>query len=318
MLLKTRSFSFASLFAALLLAGPVSAKIERNVHRTFSVDPGGLAYLSTQGGDIVVTSGAVDTVEVHARLIFPRADSEAEADRIMDQLDLSMTEDERGVRVTTQRVKGESGWFNWRSSNRVSVDLNVVVPSEYDVEARTSGGDIEISDLSGDVLARTSGGDIEVGHIDGPVNISTSGGDIEVAYAYGPVKASTSGGDVHVREAEGSVNASTSGGDIRIGRVEGELKASTSGGDITARIQGELTKDALLSTSGGDVTAWVEEGISFDLDARTSGGSVRADGITIRIDQGGVGKSKLVGEVNGGGPELKLRTSGGSVRVKTS
>ena len=87
---------------------------------------------------------------------------------------------------------------------------------------------------------------------------------------------------------------------------------------ISARLQGPLLEDAVLSTSGGSVTAWVEEGTGFQLDARTSGGGVKAEGVTIKIESGSLGRSKLVGEVNGGGPTLKLRSSGGNINVRTS
>ena len=58
-------------------------------------------------------------------------------------------------------------------------------------------------------------------------------------------------------------------------------------------------------------------GAGFELDASTSGGDVRAEGLTITIAKGGVGKSRLAGSVNGGGPILKLRSSGGDISVRT-
>jgi len=39
-------------------------------------------------------------------------------------------------------------------------------------------------------------------------------------------------------------------------------------------------------------------------------------GFTITIDKGGVGKSRLGGAVDGGGPLLKLRSSGGDVAAE--
>ena len=44
---------------------------------------------------------------------------------------------------------------------------------------------------------------------------------------------------------------------------------------------------------------------------------MHADGLTITMENGGTGRSKLAGAVNGGGPTLKLRTSGGSIHVVT-
>jgi hypothetical protein len=79
--------------------------------------------------------------------------------------------------------------------------------------------------------------------------------------------------------------------------------------------EGPLKGDSSLSTSGGDIRATVGQGAGFHLAASTSGGDVRADGLTITIDHGGIGKSSLSGDVNGGGPLLELRTSGGDVNV---
>ncbi len=295
-----------------------SARMEREVAQSFPVTPGGLASLAIHGGDITVVTGESDRVEIVATLVFPRANSDAAVAEIMADLDLTMEQTDTGVVVTTQRAARVSGWFGRSRGNAVSVHLHATVPADFNLDARTSGGDIVVANLRGDVVARTSGGNIEVGHILGSVQLNTSGGDLKVGHAVGPVRVQTSGGDVRVDLAEGPVSASTSGGDVHLGRVVGDLRATTSGGDIFARIEGPLTADALLSTSGGNVTATVDDGIAFNLDARTSGGKVKAQGITLRIDDGGVGKKKLVGAVNGGGALLKLRTSGGNVSVKTS
>lgn len=56
---------------------------------------------------------------------------------------------------------------------------------------------------------------------------------------------------------------------------------------------------------------------AFQLEASTSGGEVDAAGITITIDHGGIGRSSLSGQVNGGGPVLKLHSSGGDIKVVT-
>ena len=89
------------------------------------------------------------------------------------------------------------------------------------------------------------------------------------------------------------------------------------GGDIRAAFTGPLKGDCSLTTSGGEVKAAVAKDAGFRLDASTSGGDVDASGLTITIEHGGAGKSSLAGAVNGGGPTLKLRSSGGDIRVST-
>jgi len=70
--------------------------------------------------------------------------------------------------------------------------------------------------------------------------------------------------------------------------------------------------DSRLTTSGGSVTAYLEASIAVDLSASTSGGRVHS-----QFDiNGSVSKKRIDGEVNGGGPRLVLKTSGGSVNIK--
>jgi DUF4097 and DUF4098 domain-containing protein YvlB len=129
------------------------------------------------------------------------------------------------------------------------------------------------------------------------------------------VRLSTSGGNISAGRVAGPADLRTSGGDIRIDAAENTLAAHTSGGDVRAVFSGPLKGDCSLSTSGGEVRATVGQAAGFQLEASTSGGEVNAAGITITIDRGGLGKSTLSGSVNGGGPLLKLHSSGGDIVV---
>jgi hypothetical protein len=52
----------------------------------------------------------------------------------------------------------------------------------------------------------------------------------------------------------------------------------------------------------------------LDVNAKTSGGRVHTD-FPVSIS-GEINKSSMRGRMNGGGPELYLRTSGGSIYLK--
>ena len=157
-----------------------------------------------------------------------------------------------------------------------NVQFIIKVPEDYNVDLRTGGGSINLSKLRGQVEAYTSGGSIRLGHIEGDVNVKTSGGSIKVE------------------------------------EVAGNINAHTSGGSIKATITKQPTKDCKLTTSGGSVTAYLSPSIAVDLVASTSGGTVGSE-----FDvNGSLKKQSLKGTINGGGPQLVLKTSGGSVRVK--
>lgn len=305
--------SHTLLFAAGLLAlVPISAqaRIERVVEKTFSVQPGGLLRVETSGGGIRVQSTSANQVTVVARQRI-KASSDAEADELLEDLTLTIEQDNEGVQAKAKYEKRSWG------TQPVQVDFTVTVPARYNVDLRTSGGNVEVDDLDGRVEARTSGGGIEMGKITGDINAHTSGGNVSLEEGAGAVKLGTSGGNIRVGRAVGKTDLDTSGGRIEIKSVESPVHASTSGGDVNATIKGPMKGDCVLSTSGGRVRAVVDAGASFQLDASTSGGSVHAEGLTITIDKGGAGRSRLSGKVNGGGPLLKLRSSGGDVVIET-
>jgi DUF4097 and DUF4098 domain-containing protein YvlB len=303
------------LAAGLLALAPAAAraKIERTVEKSFSVQPGGMLKVETQSGDIRILTSNDTTVKVVAKQKI-RASSEAEADEILQKLTLTIEQQAGGVSAAAHYEKGSPG-FHWGSWPPVQVDFTVTVPASYNVTLKTSGGDVTVADLAGTVHARTSGGDISLGKIAGEVDASTSGGDISLTEGAAAVKLGTSGGNIRVGRAVGPADLGTSGGDIAINSVENSVQASTSGGDVTAGIVGALKGDCRLSTSGGRVRVTVDKTAAFDLNAATSGGNVDAAGLTITIEKGGVGRSRLAGKVNGGGRLLKLRSSGGDVIV---
>lgn len=300
-------------------ASPAAARIVRTVEENFLVSPGGELRLSTNSGDVRLRTGEGDTVQIRARQVFRSASTEAEADEALDDMEFEMGVEGNDVIVISRPRRSGGGWGWFRSGQpRVTVDFEIVVPADYRAEISTSGGDIAVENLDGDAEVRTSGGDIDLGDIAGAVKASTSGGDISIRRGHGRVVATTSGGDIKIIDAAGDVQASTSGGDVRVERVTGNIRASTSGGNVWARIAGQITEDVSLSTSGGSVTAVIDEDAKLYLDASTSGGGVSADGLTIRIDQGNPRRGKLSGEVNGGGPTLRLRSSGGDIRIRIS
>lgn len=312
--MKTSSLFLA---AGLMALAPLSAhaKIERTVEKSFTVQPGGLLTVGTQGGNIRIETSADSTVKVVAKETI-RASSDAEADEMLKKLTLTIEQGTEGVTATAAYEKGSSG-FHFGSWPPVQVSFTVTVPTHYNVELKTSGGDVTVGDLQGKVGAHTSGGDISLGKIAGDIRAGTSGGNVRLAEGGGAVKLGTSGGDIRVGRVVGPADLDTSGGNIDIKSVENTLHASTSGGDVTAGIAGALKGDCKLGTSGGRVKVTVEKTTAFNLDASTSGGEVDAAGLTITIDKGGAGRSRLAGKVNGGGPLLKLRSSGGDIEVET-
>jgi hypothetical protein len=307
-----------ALAAGLLALAPFAAhaKIERTVEKTFTVQPGGALHIDTQGGEIRVTPSADSVVKVTARERI-RANTDAEADDLLKKLDLTIEQTGNDVSASA-KYESEMPGFHFGSWPPVSVDFIVTVPASFSTDLHTSGGGITVGDLAGKVYARTSGGSIKLGKLGGAVDARTSGGSVTLDEARGSAALHSSGGSITVGRVLGSADISTSGGGIKIDSVEGSVQAHTSGGSVRAGITGPLKEDCVLSTSGGSVRVNVDKTAAFRLDASTSGGDVDAEGITITMEKSNRSRSKLAGSVNGGGPLLKLRSSGGGIVVRTN
>jgi DUF4097 and DUF4098 domain-containing protein YvlB len=284
------------LLAAVAVAGTAaaaSAKIDRTVERTFKVQPGVHLHITTAGGNIQVVDGSGDTVRVVATEHI-RASSDAEADALAAKYDLSIEQNGPEIVASAGESKGFVLHFG---PEPVVVDFRVETPRAASAEIRTSGGNIRLGSIGGDVDAETSGGNIALGEGRKSVRLSTSGGNISAGRIAGR-------SDIH-----------TSGGDITLDSLAGETRASTSGGDVRAVIDGPLSGDCSLSTSGGRVKAAVSRGATFRLDASTSGGEVRISDVPVALDHGRIGSESVAGTVNGGGPTLRLRSSGGDIDI---
>ena len=300
----------------LLLAAPLSAD---TIHRTFNAAAGGTLTIDADVGDINIRTAPTNGVTVD---IERRSSS--------DLKDLDTTFAQNGNNVTIhERYTGGHHWFHF---DTLSVHFVVTVPSRYNVNLGTAGGDIKVADLQGVVEAHTSGGDLVLGHVTGPVTAKTSGGNINVASSAGNIDVRTSGGDVKIGDVNGTILAKSSGGDIEVHRaaadvnvstsgggiildeVRGAVDAHTSGGNIRARFAQQPRHDSTLWTSGGTVTVELAPSVAVDLDAHTSGGNVDSD-VTVAV-VGKITGEELRGKINGGGPRLVLRSSGGSIRLR--
>ena len=302
------------LFSTLIV--DAHARIDRIVEKSFSVSGSGVVHVETHGGAIRVLPSDDRVVRVIAKQKI-NARTEAEADELLKKLELNFDQQGNDVRVQSKYESKPLG-FRFRSWPPVQVDFEITVPRTFATDLNTSGGAITVGDLDGKADLRTSGGQIKLGRMGGEVDARTSGGSISLEEARGPVELKTSGGSISVGRVAGPAELSTSGGSIKIDSVVSSLRAHTSGGSIRANISGPLTEECSLSTSGGSVSVTVDKSAAFRLDASTSGGGVDASGLTVAMENVSRNRSRLAGTVNGGGPLLKLRSSGGGISVRAN
>lgn len=298
-----KNLACAGVVAAFL--GLLSAQISaatRTFEKRFPAVEGGSLIVRSDVGAVRVMGGASGEVTVLAAVEGSKAG--------IEQFEFNARSE--GDRIEVTGRAGHRGWSLWRSDD-IEVVYTIRVPDRFRLEVNTSGGDVTVRNVAGDVRARTSGGHIGFRDVAGPGEADTSGGDIEIDRSRGPVRARTSGGDIILTDVAGDAEARTSGGDIRAIGIQGEMVTRTSGGSIEVGIAGEH-HGVSAETSGGNIDVRVAQGVRADVDARTSGGSVR---VNLPVTAETEAKHHLFrGQINGGGPAIRVRTSGGSIRIR--
>jgi len=316
---QARTIIVAAAVAFVLAALPTLAG--SRIEQELELAPGGSFTLDTDVGTVEV----VGSSRTGARVVIT-----SRSDDLESRFDFSFESSGGVAEVRCEKKGSKSSWFSWGRGQSVKFEIEVPHQTEVDIDTAggsitaesidgdvrldTSGGSIVAENIGGEVVADTSGGSIAIEDVDGDVNADTSGGSIAIDSVRGDVRADTSGGSIAIEGVTGDINADTSGGSIAIDGAEGHVKADTSGGDVEVRFAPGNSSGGTLSTSGGSIRVYVDPSVNLDIDASASGGSVVSN-VPVTV-QGKVGKSTLRGRLGGGGDPLKLRASGGKIRIE--
>jgi DUF4097 and DUF4098 domain-containing protein YvlB len=211
-----------------------------------------------------------------------------------------------------------------------------------DVILQTGGGNIKIASAKGEIKAESGGGNLMVSSgLQGAV-LETGGGSIRVDKCTGPVKATTGGGSVDLGDIGGAAEIETGAGSIRLASAKGRVRAQTGGGSIqldgATSVQAETSaggivvkllssagprSNSTLETAAGDITVYLASDLAISVRAEiesASGHTIRSDFSDIHVSsEGRSWEPKTVtaeGQLNGGGPVLKVRTNSGNVNFR--
>ncbi len=329
-LIRTAFFLFplVVLFVLGSLGSCSSYEYKKEIKKSFSVKKNQTLTLKSDFGSVTVDSW--NRNEIRVKIIEKvRTSRRRKAEKLFDRFTATFDQNSQGLEIRGE-YHGSRSWLSLGAELRVHYEI--IVPYNFNLYVQTSSGEIDVTDLAGEVRLTTSGGSVSLGEIlgrvfvrtsgggislkkvAGDVDVKTSGGGIKIGKVTGALKAITSGGGVSTKMVKGDAYVRSSGGGLSLYGISGRIQGETSGGSVKAEIIGHIAGNSYLKTSGGSITVYINENANFNIDAYTSGGSVSLD-LPVKV----IGKIKsnaIVGKVNRGGSMLKLRTSGGSIRIK--
>ena len=312
----------------LLISLSASVASEDNLSQQIDVTAGGKLIVDVEFGTIQVGAGTDGKISLEAHRMVEFGDETKEKE-FLAAAPITVTKEGN---VVTVRVRRKGSWIGWNfGHSRMDASYTLHVPKQFDLDLRTSGGDIAAVDVSGNLKAHTSGGKLEFANLEGtlsantsggsislegcrcPAEIKTSGGDISLVNGTGILHAETSGGRIEVHNLAGDADLETSGGNLVLEKIKGKLVGRTSGGSIHTSIPGEVAGDMQLKTSAGNIELAVPENAALDIDARTTVGRVISE---LPLTTSKSGREHLRGKLNGGGKSVVLETSAGNITLK--
>lgn len=276
----------ATLAAAVALLVPAAAlAADGTFDKTLHVSGQVMLTVGTGSGYIHVTPGSSSEVHIVGHVHANGWGFGASADDRVHQVVNNPPIDQSGNIITIGR---HADWIR-----NVSIDYDITAPKGTQLEASSGSGDLRLQDLGGPLKANTGSGSIEAGGFTGRVQLQTGSGDIRAGLqSANDVKATTGSGSIHLQGVSGSLFAETGSGDVEIG--------------------GNPTSDWKVETGSGSVTLNVGSA-HFTLDASTGSGSVHSDPpLTMH---GAIERHHVQGDINGGGPTVRVQTGSGDVRI---
>lgn len=204
--------------------------------------------------------------------------------------------------------KGDQIWITARDPKSLGViggideqfRVDVTVPSEVTLSVKTDDGAMDCEPISGRLTFVTGDGAVRAHGLKGDIDISSGDGRVILDDIDGRLRGRTGDGRIGVTGRFDVLDLAT--GD---GRIE-----------ATARRGSKMVTAWSLESGDGSVTLRIPNDLATLLDARTRDGRLN---IQLPIDVANRPKrNQLVGELNGGGPPLRIRTADGSITLGVS
>jgi hypothetical protein len=241
--------------------------------------------VSTGDGDVIVTGSNKSTIDARVTTTGFK----------LGPNDVQIVENQNGNNVTIEIKFPHMNW-NWGGHRNLTVELQV--PSDLDMNIRTSDGNITATNVSG------------------AMNFDTGDGNVEAKQVHGSVKMRTGDGNMTGTGFDGSLEAATGDGNVHIeGRFDTlDVKSGDGNIDAQANSGSKVAKEWNVHSGDGRITLRVPGDLNANLDVHTGDGSISAD-VPVTVS-GTISHQALRGKLNAGGNTLAVSTGDGSIHIE--
>ncbi|MBI5690783.1 MAG: hypothetical protein HZC55_11885 [Verrucomicrobia bacterium] len=312
--MSTFSHVAIAVTAVILAAGSLPAA-SREFRRTFPVGTAAIVKLETYRGDISIDENENREVGLEVE-VEAEAENAAAAQELIAGVSVETSAQGQQVAVSIRNPRETGLRPTWREQERTELRIRLLVPVRCDVQVGANEGIVRIGNLAGQIGVKLGRGDVSLRRIDGSVTVELEQGDLVLSRCSGAVTARLRRGQIYLGTVGGAAELTNDTGGIEVMAVRGSLRAAAQVGDIRVGFAPGLTADSKLTAAAGNIVAAFHGRTACRVEAAASWGRVSSD-VSMEIEGGNVGGRSLSGRINGGGPAVVLRASGGSVTLKS-
>jgi len=266
-----------ALFFPASIAAPAETTFDRNLTFSGKLD----LSVSTGAGSVTFTRGPANHIRIHGVVKVKHDGDAAQAQQIAANPPI----EQQG---NTIRIGGQQ-----ENLRDVSISYEIEAPADTALNAATGSGNITDTGVGQDAKLSTGSGNITATGIDGGFKAQSGSGNIAIDGT-----------------GQGDAKAQTGSGTIDLKGVHGALKAQTGSGTIKA--SGTPSSPWKLQTGSGSIELSTANA-PMNLDATTGSGKISTDQPTAM--QTAEDHHHFRAQLNGGGPEVRVETGSGSIRI---
>ena len=161
--------------------------LKETFKKQLSCDGRPTVEVKNSNGRIEVSSWDKNEVEIIAYIRVEG--SESKAKKMLDRIEIEIEQDENNIYVETlvpKGLQGGNGFFSWifgDNHSSYSVDYEISVPLESDLNLNTTNGRVSVEKISGKVKMHSTNGKIEARDINGLLRCETTNGRIHADFS---------------------------------------------------------------------------------------------------------------------------------------
>jgi len=314
--------------AVLLIAGlsltPLSLSAADNTFdRTYSVTGANIRIeLNNASGNVDIRSAKDGQVHIHGKVTAGGWSVFSSGEKSAQEVLANPPLEQRGDTI----LIGKNSSF----LRNVTIDYEIQVPKDTELDAGLASGGITVDQLRGPVKVTSASGYVHVYQIERDVQVSAASGAIDIRNIGGYVRSNSASGSIEISDAHGDVKASAASGSVRIDRPSDRVDASSISGsvhitgannDVKAHVisgpvtvTGNPSANRLwdLKSVSGSVEIQVPHSASFLLSAEATSGDIRTS-IPVVIEEHN--KHSLRAHIGDSSGRVEVHTVSGEISV---